>query len=147
MVSRPRDVTRSFGEMDESMVTSSWFRARCLHCALIALAIQGMTPDPDDMTSGSISKILQSIVGDGVLSKTEKLPASKDATDDEKPDEVCTPASTSARPTACERVDRPIPSRRPERASKSRSSLTHSITLRCSTKARQLLAFLCRFTC
>jgi hypothetical protein len=81
--------------MEAAMVQRPCFRLRWLHCALIALAMQGMKPDPQDLVSGTIARILESIPGDRMSPKAAgELPPGEDATDD-TPDEICTPASSS----------------------------------------------------
>src|SRR4051812_21644736 len=91
-------------EVGKSMVAWAGSRAGCLHCALIALTIQGMTPDPRDLTSGSISRVLRSILGDGTPAPADEPPPADDATD-----ELCTPASAAARVAARGRADDPSP--------------------------------------
>src|SRR4051794_33305643 len=90
----------------ESMVQWPRSRAGCLYGALIALTIQGMTPDPQDLTSHSISRILRSILGDGIPAAADEAPPADDATD-----EVCTPASAAVRLAARECTARPSPPR------------------------------------
>ena len=122
-------------------------RARCLHCALIALAIHGITPNARDVTSGSIPRILQSIgydIGSGAAD--EATPG--DDAPDEKPDEVCTPASATLGLATRGRVDGPsiapgipvarcMPGKGPPRSPFPREA---------ATTCRRL-ASLCRFTC
>jgi hypothetical protein len=122
-------------------------RTRCLHCALIALAIQGMTPDPQDLTSSLISRILQSIWHDCVPGVADEGPRGGDASD-ETPDEVCTLASACVRLAARSRVNGPpvapgaplapgMPGKSPPRPHSPREAATIC----------RRLASLCRFTC
>ena len=90
------------------MVWSPHFRVWCLHYALIAMSIQGMTPDPRDVTSSSITRILRSILGDGSPAAAGEVPLGDDTTD-EKPNEVCTPASAAIRLAARVVADGPSP--------------------------------------
>ncbi len=86
------------------MVPSPRYRTWCLHCALIALSIHGMTPDLHDVTSGAIPTVLRSILGDGSPTATDKAVPGDEATD-ENPDEICTPASVAARNVAIDPVN------------------------------------------
>jgi hypothetical protein len=86
------------------MVPSPRSRAWCLRCALIALSIHGMTPDPRDVTSGAIPMILRSILEDGVPAAADRAPPVDDALD-ENPDDVCTPPSAAARRVAPDPLD------------------------------------------
>ncbi len=67
-------------------------RTRCFGFALVALAIQAITPDSRDFTSNSISRILQSLVADELPPTDAAVPPGEDS-QDEKADEVCAPAS------------------------------------------------------
>ncbi len=122
-------------------------RARCLYCALIALAIQGITPDHQDLASGSISRILQSIGYDIASGMADEATPGADAPD-EKPDEVCIPAPASVRLATRGRVNGPpiapgaplapcMPAKGPPRPHSPREA---------ATTCRRL-ASLCRFTC
>jgi hypothetical protein len=111
---------------------------------LIALAIQGMTPDARDLTSCSMSRILRSILSDGNPAADGAQPG--DDAPDENPDEVCTPAAVVGRMSV--RVDRastsrqiPLSPRMPEASRPRRRSPREA-----ATTCRRL-ASLCRFTC
>jgi hypothetical protein len=86
------------------MVPSPRSRAWCLHCALIALSIHGMTPDPRDVTSDAIPMILRSILEDGVPAAADRAPSGDDALN-KNPDDVCTPPSAAARRVAPDPLD------------------------------------------
>ncbi len=64
----------------------------CIGFALVALAIQAITPNAHDLTSFSISRILQSLQADSLPPKDAVAPLGED-TQDEKADEVCAPPS------------------------------------------------------
>lgn len=118
-----------------------------LHCALISLTIHGMTPDPRDVTSGSITRILRCIVSRGVASAACESPLGDDATD-EKPDEVCTPASSAS--GAAERCRRDSSYRRHRVSPLARTFATAQPWFGSSHPAVQTgrrLAALGRFTC
>ena len=83
-------------------------RATCLSIALVALAIQAITPDARDLTSFSISRILQSILSNSIATADDAAPW-EDDTPDETADDVCSPASAGTRiakrrPTSCPRL-------------------------------------------
>jgi hypothetical protein len=81
--------------METSMVHWPCPKFSWPHCVLIALTIHGMTPDPRDVTSGSIARILQSILIQEISTVHGESPRGEDGTN-EKPDQVCTPASSGA---------------------------------------------------
>jgi hypothetical protein len=121
----------------------------CLGVALIALAIQAITPDSHDLTSFSISRILQSILSDSIAPTDDAAP-SEDDTPDEKADDVCSPASAGARvatrrPTSC---PRPHSKATPRGELPIRPSHRHS-SRPFSGAARndELILTLCRLTC
>jgi hypothetical protein len=118
-------------------------RAGCLYGTLIALTIQGMTPDPQDLTSHSISRILQSILGCVTPGAADHAPPADDATD-----EICTPASAATRPSACDRAEGPSPPHRlvPFPATSDADS-PRLQSPREATSTRRRLASLGRFTC
>ncbi len=130
--------------MDDSMLDSPRTRAWCLRCALIALAIQGMTPDPEDLTSGSISRILRSIASDSIPPTGDEAPSRDDATD-----EVCTPdSSTGVRPITRHPIDGPGSTHRmPPSPCPSPAGLTRRPSLREPETTGRRLASLGRFTC
>jgi hypothetical protein len=134
--------------MDDSMVDSPRTRAWCLRCALIALAIQGMTTDPQDLTSGSISRILRSIASDGMPTTGDEAPPDDD-TRDEKPGEVCMPGSSSGiRPITRHSIDGPCPPHRmPPSPCPSPAVLTRRPSARESATTGRRLACLGRLTC
>jgi hypothetical protein len=76
---------------------SQGFRLRknCLGFALVALAIHAITPDSHDLTSFSISRILQSFLADSLPTTDATAPLGED-TPDEKADEVYVPPSAGA---------------------------------------------------
>jgi hypothetical protein len=134
--------------MDASMVDSPRTRAWCLRCALIALAIQGMTPDAQDVTSGSIWRILRSIASDGIPPTGDEAPLGDDATH-EKPGEVCMPASSSGvRPVTRHSIDGPCPPHRmPPSPCHSPTALTRRPSPRDAAATARRLASLGRLTC
>ncbi len=67
----------------------------CLSFALVALAIQAITPDSHDLTSFSITRILQSLQADSLPPTNAAAPWGED-TQDETGDEVCAPPSAGA---------------------------------------------------
>ena len=81
------------------MVRGAYSGIRWVQCALIALTIHGMTPDPWDVTSISLTKVLPCILVNRIPTTADRPPSGADATD-EKPDEVCTPACSAANPAA-----------------------------------------------
>jgi hypothetical protein len=130
------------------MVDSPRTRAWCLRCALIALTIQGMTPDPQDLTSGAISRILRSIASDGMPPTGDEAPPGDDATD-EKPGEVCMPGSSSGvHPVTRHSIDGTgTPQRMPPSPCPSPAVLTRRPSLRVPAATGRRLASLGRFTC
>ena len=133
--------------MEDSMVQWPRFRARCLHFALIALSIQGITPDSRDLTSGSISWILRSILNDGIPAAADDAAPGDDAPD-ETPDDVCTPASADVRIGARVRIAHPYPPY-PVRLVpfKLAAALARTRSPRDAAATCRRLASLCRFTC
>jgi hypothetical protein len=71
-------------------------KATCIGIALVALAIQAITPDSHDLTSFSISRIIHSILSDSIASADDAAP-SEDDIPDEAADDVCSPASAGMR--------------------------------------------------
>jgi len=92
--------------METSMVQWPSSRIRWLHGTLIALAIDAVTPDSQDVTSGSITRILQTILSDRIPTAVDGSPSGDDLTG-EKPDEVCTPTSPSTHPAQHNRGSSP----------------------------------------
>jgi hypothetical protein len=68
------------------------FQTTGFRIALIALAIQGVSPDADDLTSFSLARILLSIVADSISPVDDSAPLGG-----EKPDEVFVPAAARMR--------------------------------------------------
>jgi hypothetical protein len=133
--------------MENSMLQWSYSRIGWLHCALIGLAIHAVTPDPRDLTSGSIARILRSIVSERIPTAADPS-APGDDTADEKPDDVCTPAAPAAR--AAERDRSSSPSRRQRILLSARTRAWKSARLPYpggSAATGRRLAGLGRFTC
>jgi hypothetical protein len=133
--------------METSMVQWPSSRIRWLHGALIALAIHAMTPDPQDVTSGSITRILQTILSDRIPTAVDESPSGDDTTG-EKPDEVCTPTSPATHPAEHDRGRAPylrqrvLLSARTLASSRALLAFPHG-----SAATARRLAGLGRFTC
>jgi hypothetical protein len=130
--------------MDDSMLDSPRTRAWCLRCALLALAVQGIFPDAQDLTSGSIPRILRSIASDSIPPTGDEAPSRDDATD-----EVCTPDSSSGvRPITRHFIDGPCPPLwMPPSPCPSPAVLTRRPSVRVPAATGRRLASLGRFTC
>ena len=131
---------------------SQGFRPRkaYLGFALVALAIQAITPDPHDVTSFSISRILQSLLVDSLPLTDPDAPLGED-TQDEKADEVCAPASARTH-IALRRPTNASP-RLTSHAKRHRESSEHAACLHVSSafgrnaRTGMLILVLCRITC
>lgn len=124
---------------------SQWLRPGMpwFHGALIALTIQGMTPDPATVTSGSLARILRCILDEQPWTAADAFPLGDDATD-----EVCTPAIDADGP-AREGLDHPSDGRHRLALRRPAPSPDHSrldVPRRPATACR-CLAGLGRFTC
>lgn len=111
------------------------------------MTIHAMAPDTRDVTSGSITWIFRSIVSDPVPTTADDSPPGNDASD-EKPGEVCTPASSATHPAQHDR-DR-LPNRRRRILLTARapaSNRAHLASPRGSAARGRRLASLGRFTC
>jgi hypothetical protein len=122
----------------------------CLRIALIALSIQGVTPDSDDLTSFSLSRILLSILADSICPIDDSVPLG-DETHDEKPDEVCMPASAGVRlPLRCRvgtlRIRGLIPALADERTRRP-DHLRPPSSPGGSVQRGEMILSLCRLTC
>jgi hypothetical protein len=126
-------------------------RVTSLGFTLIALAVQAITPDPHDMTSFSILRILRSLRVDSLPPTDAATPSNEDPQQDENADEVCEPSWAGAQITA----RRPtIGSRRlPREATRHRPSAGHSPSLHrprrpgATARTGDLMLILCRLTC
>jgi hypothetical protein len=64
-------------------------RSICLRILLIALSIQGMTPDVHDLASGALLRILSQVLGDSKTDRAGDSLPSPDEDQNELPDDVC----------------------------------------------------------
>jgi hypothetical protein len=123
-------------------------RATCLGIVMIALAIQAITPDAHDLTSFSISRIIQSILSDS-LAPAEGAAPSEDDSPDKTDDDVCSPTSAGMRIA----LRRPTSSPRPLSMSTlcelpNRPTLRHpSCPIGGAARGGELILTLCRLTC
>jgi hypothetical protein len=84
------------------MSKAFWFQTAVIRIALIALAIQGVSPDADGLTSFSLARILLTIVADSITSVDDSTPL-----EGERPDEVCVPTSAGMDLLLRRRIDFP----------------------------------------
>jgi hypothetical protein len=121
-----------------------------LRILLIALSIQGITPDVHDLTSGALIRILVQILGDSKTDRAGDALPSRDEDENEMPDDVCVAVRqaslvprhqpggspgpdllASSRPT-------PLIGRDPPFSTRSRSGIA---------RGRDLVNFRCRLNC
>jgi hypothetical protein len=122
----------------------------CLGFALVALAVQAITPDPHDLTSCAIARIIQSLQSDALPPKGTTVPPGADL-QDETADEVYAPL-TAGPQVAMRRLTSQSTGLK-SNATRHRGCATHPSDLRTSrrfggsARTGELLSVLCRLTC
>jgi hypothetical protein len=123
---------------------------------LIALAIQGITPDPDDLASGSLTRLLATVFSsraDGVDSSPDHASWPDENSEDREQaaDDVCIPALSGIRPLSRTEAHR---SRLPGQFSSDSTvgippslSPSEAIPRAPALTQRQRIHTLCRLTC